>query len=113
VDDDKFMRKTLYLEMKNYYSVFQACSAEDAFNFLSRHAVNVILMDINLPEMDGITALTKSRKKYPEIEVIMISVIKEAETVVKAIKAGAYKINRLLPKSIFWDLPLTGLSLSR
>ncbi|MBO06491.1 MAG: hypothetical protein CMI58_05615, partial [Parcubacteria group bacterium] len=40
--------------------------------------------------MDGITALTKIKKRYPEIEVVMISSIKEAETVVKAIKAGAY-----------------------
>ncbi|MEE9165311.1 MAG: sigma-54 dependent transcriptional regulator [Nitrospinota bacterium] len=90
VDDDKYTRETLYLEMKRYYSVFQAHSAEDAFNFLSRHRVNVILLDIKLPGMDGITALAKIRKTYPEIEVIMISAIKEAETVVKAIKAGAY-----------------------
>ena len=90
VDDDKYTRETLYLEMKSYYSVFQAHSAEDAFNFLSRHRVNIILLDIKLPGMDGITALAKIRKTYPEIEVIMISSIKEAETVVKAIKAGAY-----------------------
>ena len=90
VDDDKYTRETLYLEMKNYYSVFQAHSAEDAFNFLSRHRVNVMLLDIKLPEMDGITALSKIKKTYPEVEVIMISVIKEAETVVKAIKEGAY-----------------------
>jgi DNA-binding NtrC family response regulator len=90
VDDDRFTRETLYMELKEYYSFFQACSAEEAFNFLSRHRVNVILLDIKLPGMDGITALTKIRNMYPEIEVIMISAIKEAETVVNAIKKGAF-----------------------
>ncbi len=90
VDDDKYTRETLYLEMRRYYSVFQAKSAEDAFTFLSKHRINIILLDIKLPGMDGITALTKIKKRYPEIEVVMISAIKEAETVVKAIKAGAY-----------------------
>ena len=47
VDDDKYTRETLYLEMKRYYSVFQAKSAEDAFTFLSKHRINVILLDIN------------------------------------------------------------------
>lgn len=90
VDDDKCTRETLYLDMKNYYSIFQASSAEEAFDFLSKQKVNIMLLDINLPNMDGMTALARVKEIYPEVEVMMISATKDAETVVKAIKGGAY-----------------------
>lgn len=90
VDDDKYTCETLHLDLKCHYSVFMASSAEEAFDFLSKHRVSVILLDIKLPNMDGITALKKIKAKYPETDVIMISAIKEADMVIKAIKAGAY-----------------------
>lgn len=90
VDDDKYTRETLCLDFKSKYSVFLAGNAEEAFSILSRNRINVILLDIKLPNMDGLTALTEIRNKYPETEVIMISAIKETGTVIQAIKRGAY-----------------------
>ena len=90
VDDDKFTRESLRLDMKDHYSTFLASSSEEAFNFLSKHRVNVMLLDIKLPDIDGITALKKIRKNYPETDVMMISSLKDPDTVITAIKAGAY-----------------------
>lgn len=90
VDDDRFTRESLYLEMKGHYSIFMAGCAEEALDFLSKHRVSVILLDIRLPRMDGITALKEIKRKYSETDVIMISAIKEHDMIIKAIKAGAY-----------------------
>lgn len=90
VDDDKYTRESLYHILKDRYSIFLTGSSEEAFDFLSLHRVNVTLLDIKLPNMDGITALKKIRKNYPETDVMMISAIKETDTVIQAIKAGAY-----------------------
>ncbi len=90
VDDDKFTRESLCLDMKDHYSTFLASSSEEAFNFLSKHRVNVMLLDIKLPDIDGITALRKIRENYPETDVMMISSLKDPDTVITAIKAGAY-----------------------
>lgn len=53
------------------------------------HNLDVILMDIQMPEMDGITATEIIKKKYPHIKVIMLTVFDDDENIFNAIKAGA------------------------
>jgi DNA-binding NarL/FixJ family response regulator len=53
------------------------------------HNVDVILMDIQMPEMDGIAATEIVKKKYPHIKIIMITVFEDDENIFNAIKAGA------------------------
>lgn len=53
------------------------------------HNVDVILMDIQMPEMDGITATEIIKNKYPHIKIIMITVFDDDENIFNAIKAGA------------------------
>lgn len=49
----------------------------------------VILMDIEMPELNGIEATLKVKEKYPEIEIIMLTVFKDEENIFNAVKAGA------------------------
>jgi DNA-binding NarL/FixJ family response regulator len=51
--------------------------------------IDVILMDIQMPEMDGISATAEVKKKYPHIKVIMLTVFDDDENIFKAIQAGA------------------------
>lgn len=64
-------------------------STKDAFEFLTTEAVDVILMDINMPEMNGIDATEFIKKNYPDTRVIAISNLNEGSIAVRMLKAGA------------------------
>jgi DNA-binding NarL/FixJ family response regulator len=55
----------------------------------SDHNVDVILMDIQMPEMDGIEATLRVKEKYPQIHILMLTVFDDEENIFRAIQAGA------------------------
>ncbi|OIQ21550.1 response regulator transcription factor [Lacinutrix sp. MedPE-SW] len=62
---------------------------EAIFDFLKHNKVDVILCEIDLPKLNGITALRKIRKEHPEVKVIMFSAQPEEVYALNAIKLGA------------------------
>lgn len=69
--------------------VFIASNGMEMLEKLEDNDVDVILMDINMPVMNGIEATKKIREKYPDVKVIMHTVFDEDDKVFESILAGA------------------------
>jgi len=90
VDDDEGMRDTLNAILRRDYRVLRAATGEAALAILSREDVDLMLLDVRLPGIDGFDVLKIVKENYSLVEVIMISAITDIETAVKAMKFGAY-----------------------
>lgn len=90
VDDEDIARKGISLALKKQYQVHDFASAEDAIDALPTYKPDLVLLDIGLPGMSGIEALDTIKKTYPDTLVIMITAYEDVQTVVSAMKLGAY-----------------------
>ena len=90
VDDDESIRDTLDAILKKDYEVIKAEDGEKALRIAEAEEVNVILLDIMLPGMGGLEVLERIKERFEDIDVVMITVVKEIDSVVKAMKLGAY-----------------------
>lgn len=90
VDDEIGARESLKMILKGDYQILLAKNAEEAFQQIEAHLPDLILLDILLPDMDGLRVLERIRKKFPEQIVIMITATKTVKTAVEAMKLGAY-----------------------
>lgn len=93
VDDNAFLTKAVEEKLSFFDDIdikFKAKNGEEALTKLSdNHNLDLILMDIEMPVMDGIEATAKVKQKYPQIKIIMLTVFDNDENIFKAIKAGA------------------------
>ena len=91
VDDERIVRVSVADDLRDAgYSVFEFADAGSALGQISKHAVDVVLTDIKMPEMDGIEFLSRIKKTNPEITVVMMTAYGSVSTAVEAIKLGAY-----------------------
>lgn len=90
VDDDQGIRDLLETIFKDRYRVMTSATGGDALRLLNEVEINIVLLDLRLPDYDGLEILKTIKEKYPDIEVMIISVVKDIEMVVRAMKLGAY-----------------------
>jgi DNA-binding NtrC family response regulator len=90
VDDEVGARESLKMILKHDYEVFLAKDAEEAFLQIKEHTPDLILLDIILPDLDGLKVLERIKQSDPDIIVIMITATKTVKTAVEAMKLGAY-----------------------
>lgn len=90
VDDEKTIRDSIMMAFDGVYQFRAFPSAEKALDALQLDPPDMVLLDIGLPGMSGIEALKKIRAKHPHVLVIMITAYEDIETVIHAMKAGAY-----------------------
>jgi two-component system, NtrC family, response regulator AtoC len=90
VDDEPGVRESLRMALKGEYEPVAMGSGPEALDFLSGNAVDVVLLDIVMPGMDGMQLLEELRTRFPQMPVIMLTATKTLKTAVAAMKLGAY-----------------------
>ncbi|MGL5513197.1 MAG: response regulator, partial [Sporomusa sp.] len=91
VDDEDSVRKLLSAVLQREgYHVVCAGSGEEALSKCKIIQPDLIIMDIRMPNIDGITAFKEMRKLYENITVILMTAYAAIETAIEAIKLGAF-----------------------
>jgi two-component system, NtrC family, response regulator HydG len=91
IDDDKAMRDACYqILSRQGYRVEQAASARQGLSLLEKASFDVILLDLVMPDLDGLETLKKIRGLDPDVEVIIITGYGTIQSAVESIKAGAF-----------------------
>ncbi len=91
VDDEHLIRWSLEQSLlKQGYDVVTAASGEDALRMVQEDAPELILLDIQLPGLDGLEVLERVKDIDEDILVIMVTALGVLETAVKAMRMGAY-----------------------
>ena len=91
VDDENGIRQSFKVLFKDWYHVLVAGTGKEAIDLLTENSVDLILLDILLPDVNGLDLIEKLKVIDPNPEVIMVTAVKDVQTAVKAIKLGAYE----------------------
>ena len=106
VDDNSFLIHATKEKLALFDDFLVKFSAFDGIDVIDKLAVNqnidLILMDIEMPKMNGIEATEIIKQKYPQIKIIMLTVFDNDENIFNAIKAGAdgYLLKEVNPRDL-------------
>lgn len=90
IDDEKDMLKTLQNILKKQYNLLTTKSAKEALKIIQEQNIDLVLLDIRMPEMDGVEVLKQIRATFPNLETVMVTASKDVATAVEAMKLGAF-----------------------
>ena len=96
VDDKRLLRNTLMEQLQHNQPIEVLFTAENGIDFLQQMEKRprndyplVVLMDIEMPEMDGIETVLIAKEIYPDVQFLMLTAFSEDEKIFDAVKAGA------------------------
>lgn len=107
IDDNSFLISSIKEKLSFFEEIqikFSACDGLDLMKKLEvNHNVDVLLMDIEMPNLNGIEATKLVKQKYPQIKIVMLTVFDNDENIFNAIKAGAdgYLLKDVNPHVLF------------
>jgi DNA-binding NarL/FixJ family response regulator len=91
-EDQRLFRQSLRLLLEqepDLVVVGEATDGREAFNIVAKERPDMVLMDVGLPKLDGLTATRLIRGCHPEIKVLMLSVHDDDARIIAAVQAGA------------------------
>ncbi len=92
VDDEENARIALSkILTREGYEVASAANGYEALNYLRGKEVELIITDINMPEMNGLSFLRELSRSHPESNVIMVTAYGEVESYFEAMNLGAFE----------------------
>ena len=105
VEDNKVIRESLteFVHSDAELTCVCACStAEEALKLIPKHQPEIVLMDVQLPNMSGIECTAQLKQFLPQLHIIMVTVYEDTERIFKALRAGAcgYLLKRCSPEEL-------------
>jgi DNA-binding NtrC family response regulator len=92
VDDEENARIALRAILQQEgYQVDSVANGYEALEFLRQHKVNVVISDLKMPEMNGLSFLRELNRRYPSTRVIMVTAYGGVESYLEAIQLGAFE----------------------
>lgn len=92
VDDHFIFRnglKDLLAEIPGAEVIGEASNGQEFLQMLEKHTPDIVLMDIKMPEINGIEATRKAMEKYPDLKIMALSMFGESDYVEEMLQAGA------------------------
>jgi DNA-binding NarL/FixJ family response regulator len=106
-EDNYFLVKAIKEKLSFFEDIIIKFHANNGAELIGKleenHNIDVILMDIQMPEMNGIKATEIVKNKYPHIKIIMLTVLDDDDCIFNAIKAGAngYLLKEIDPEKLY------------
>lgn len=106
VDDNVFLQKAIAEKLSFFEDLTCKFTANNGLDLLEKldvnHNIDLILMDIEMPKMNGIEATRQIKTKYPHIKIIMLTAFDNDENIFMSIKAGAdgYLLKEVNPQAL-------------
>ena len=89
-DEERFLTTTRSLLEKRGVATFIASNGVDALKQMDEHPIDVVILDVKMPGLDGMEVLRKTRQKHPLVEVIMLTGHAAFDSAVDLLKLGAF-----------------------
>jgi two-component system OmpR family response regulator len=90
VDDDVVVRQTIADALRlGGYDAIEARDGAQAIELATRNHYGLVILDVNMPHVDGFTVLEKLRRRKPDLPIIMLTARDEREDAVRGFKLGA------------------------
>ena len=91
VDDELSIREALSLILEDHFKVLTAASGEGAVKKVADEKVDLVLLDIRMPGMDGIETLRHLKKIDKDLTVVMVTAVNDVEKASLATRYGSYE----------------------
>ncbi len=88
-DEERFLSTTKKLLARKGYDVVTASNGAEALETLATQTIHVVILDVKMPGMDGVATLKEIKKRFPLVEVIMLTGHATVESAVDGLKSGA------------------------
>jgi DNA-binding NarL/FixJ family response regulator len=112
VDDHVLIReamRSVLQELQSELELLEAGTCRQTMEIVGQHAdLDLVLLDLRLPDRDGLDVLTDLRARYPALPVVMLSAFSDRDNVVRALDSGAMGF---IPKTAPRDILLSALKL--
>jgi DNA-binding NtrC family response regulator len=89
-DEEEFLATVIKRMKKRNLEVLGASSGEQALEVLKSHHVDVVVLDVRMPGMDGIQTLREIKRDFPLVEVVMLTGHANMEVAVEGMELGAF-----------------------